>query len=305
MTRALFCAALTLLLRASAAGQDLDKRCELSTSSFDASMKELDYGGWKAFIDPKNKENAFEICINGNQLIFGTGILAGNPAIRVAGGDLALETAVPSRLIPAHDLLQGRIDWNGFKTDHGAVYDIAEHYSYRIALSDLSREAIAKRGKKGISMREAAWARFSIEPLSQAKTRMDIHWRESAGAQAAALVMKAFRTGDAAGSALNDPPEVKKISDFVRQSVDRLRSKSKKTYIPGVSIELKVNKERVEKKKPRFIVSMFPEGAGAGELPDSDRAFVLLWCSYPNPKNGDKPYGLETLDEHYAHLKAD
>lgn len=270
-------------------------------------MKELDYGGWKVFIDPKNKENAFEICINGNQLIFGAGILAGNPAIRLADGDLAVETAVPSGLIPAHDLLRGRIDWNGFKTDHGAVYDIAEHYLYRLSLSGLSREAIAKRGKKGISvfMREAAWARFSIDPLSQTKTRMDIFWREITGVQAAALVMKGFRTSDAARSPLNDPADVKKIADFVRQSVDRLKNQSKKVYIPGVSIELKVNKEHAERKKPRFIVSMFPEGAGAGKLPDEDRAFVLLWCSYPNPRNGGKPYGLETFQEHDAHLKAD
>jgi hypothetical protein len=288
----------------SAAGQEIDKRCDLSTASFDAGMKELDYDGWKVFIDPKNKENAFEICINENQLIFATGILAGSPAIRVADGDLAVETAVPSRRIPAHDLLRGRIDWNGFKTDHGAVYDIAEHYSYRISLNDLSRDAIAKRGKKGISvsMREAAWARFSIEPLSQDKTRMDIYWRESEGTQAAALVMKGLHTGDAARSPLNDPPDIKKIADFVRKSVDRLKRRAGKVHIPSVSIELKVNNERAERKKPRFVVSMFPQGADAGKLPDGDRAFVLLWCSYPNPRNNNKPYGLETLTEHYAHL---
>ncbi len=308
VTRAFFCAASALLiLRVSAAGQEPDRRCELSTASFDAGMQELDYGGWKVFVDPANKENVFEICINGGQLIVGAGVLAGSQAIRVDGGDLAVETGIPAKRIPAHDLQAGRISGYGFKTDHGAVYDIVEHYLYRLALADLSQEAIAKRGKKGLSvfMTEAAWARFAIDALSAQRMRMDITWRRKDGAAAAALIKKGFGTADAARSPLKDPADIKKIADFVHRGVDRFKDKSGKAYVPGVSIDLKVNKEHAEKKKPRFVVSMFPQGPQAAKLPEEDRAFVLLWCSYPNPRNGGKPYGLETLQEHEAHLKAD
>lgn len=282
---------------ASKAGQDAST-CQLQEADFNYQLARKTEGAFTVFLTKKDG-NAFQLCVNARQTIFGSGIIVPG-SLKEEGEDLVFETVHPKVSVPHADAAAGKprgSDW----VAPVRTYELVQRYKHRIALKKLSYDALQEASSAGSvpSVEKLAWATILVDMKTGKNTAMAVRLKDDEPSAAEQLVRKGLALPKLGGT-VSDGASADQIAGFVRSEVGKHRDKGLPLLsTPLVWLELSPKKDADE---PAVVASILARGRKAGadekgqDIVDAMDYDELLFCR--------QKARLEKRSSHNAHLSA-
>lgn len=272
--------------------------CQLQESDFGYQLARKTEGAFTVFLTKKDG-NAFQLCVNARQTIFGSGIIVPG-SLKEEGEDLVFETVHPKTGVPHADAAAGKprgSDW----VAPARTYELAQRYKHRIALKKMTYEELAAGSAAGSvpSVEKLAWATILVDLRTGKSTAMAVRLKDDEPAEAERLVRKGLALPKLSGT-VTDGASAEQIAGFVRSEIGKHRDKGLPLLsTPLVWLELSPKKDADE---PAVVASILARGRKAGvdekgqDIVDAMDYDELLFCRQKSR--------LEKRTMHNAHLAA-